>query len=186
MASAQRYVALLRAINVGGHTVTMAQLRALFEELGFANVSTYIASGNVIFESAEAADEALEAQIERHLQQALGYEVTTFVRSVAELAAIAAYAPFPPTDQPVHGLYVSFLKAPLSAVAAERLLALNSDTDEFHVHGREYYWLCRTRLSDSPLFSSTLLPKTVGVPATQRNITTVKKLAAKYGDGGAS
>ena len=60
------------------------------------------------------------------------------------------------------------------------MLALGSDTDAFHMHGRELYWLCRVRLSDSPLFSGTLLPKTIGVPTTMRNITTVRKLAAKF------
>jgi uncharacterized protein (DUF1697 family) len=177
----QRYLAFLRAINVGGHTVKMDQLRALFTELEYANVATYIASGNVIFEAPEMRTEALEDQIERHLRRTLGYEVLTFIRTAGELAAIADYAPFPAADeQGAHGLYVSFLKAPLGDEAQQRLLALCTETDEFHVHGREFYWLCRTRLSDSPLFSSTLLAKTVGVPSTMRNVTTVRKLAAKY------
>jgi uncharacterized protein (DUF1697 family) len=182
LAPQQRYFALLRAINVGGHTVKMDQLRILFSALGFANVATYIASGNVIFEASETNTRTLEAQIERHLQQALGYEVITFIRTTSELATIAQYTPFPPTEQPVHGLYVSFLKAPLDDEVRQKLLALSTETDEFHVHGREFYWLCRIRLSDSPLFSGTLLPKTVGVPTTMRNITTVRKLAAKYSE----
>jgi uncharacterized protein (DUF1697 family) len=176
----QRYFAFLRAINVGGHTVKMEQLRALFSALGFANVTTYIASGNVIFETATTDTQALESQIERQLQDALGYEVLTFIRTAGELAAIADYIPFAPVDQQVHGLYVSFVKAPLSPAVQQKLLALRTATDDFHVHGCEFYWLCRTRLSDSPLFSSTLLGKTMGVPSTMRNSTTVKKLAAKY------
>jgi uncharacterized protein (DUF1697 family) len=176
----QRSIALLRAINVGGHTVKMDQLRALFVALGYTNVATYIASGNVIFETPPTSTAALEAQIERHLRDTLGYEVLTFIRTAEELAAIADYAPFPPTDQPVHGMYVSFLKAPLDDAVQQKLLALNSENDEFHAHGREFYWLCRTRLSDSPLFTGTLLAKTVGVPSTMRNVTTVKKLATKY------
>ena len=180
MAQIQRSIALLRAINVGGHTVKMEQLRTLFEALGYANVTTYIASGNVIFETPETSTQALEAQIERHLRDALGYEVLTFIRTASELAAIANYVPFPPADQAVHGLYVSFLKAPLSDQVQQKLLALRTATDEFHVHGCEFYWLCRTRLSDSPLFSGTFLAKTVGVPSTMRNVTTVRKLAAKY------
>ena len=176
----QRSIALLRAINVGGHTVKMDQLRALFEELGFANVATYIASGNVIFDTPATPTAELEERIERHLRAALGYEVLTFVRTATELAAVAAYAPFPPSDDPIHGLYVSFMKAPLGDQARQGLLALSSDTDVFHAHGREFYWLCRIRLSDSPLFAGTLLAKTVGVPTTMRNATTVRKLAAKY------
>lgn len=61
----------------------------------------------------------------------------------------------------------------------QKLLALGTETDEFHVHGCEFYWLCRTRLSQARLFSGTLLTRTVGVP-TLRSVTTVKKLAAKY------
>lgn len=179
MAQTQRYLAFLRSINVGGHTVKMEQLRALIAELGFANVATFIASGNVIFDAASDDAGALEAQIERQLRQSLGYEVTTFIRTAAELAAIARYAPFPAADG-AHGLYVSFLKAPLADAARRQLLALSSATDEFQAHGREFYWLCHTRLSDSPLFSGTLVAKTVGAPSTMRNITTVKKLAAKY------
>jgi uncharacterized protein (DUF1697 family) len=181
LSSPQRYIAFLRAINVGGHTVKMDQLRALFAALGYSNVATYIASGNVIFEAHDAGAATLEAQIERHLRDALGYEVTTFIRTGGELAAIAGYAPFPAGDQArAHGLYVSFLKAPLGDEAREKLLALRSETDDFHVHGREFYWLARTRLSESPLFSSTLLAKAVAMPSTMRNVTTVRKLAAKY------
>jgi uncharacterized protein (DUF1697 family) len=185
LSPAQRSIAFLRAINVGGHTVKMDRLRTLFSELGFANVATYIASGNVIFEMPKTSTHTLEAQIEQHLQHALGYEVITFVRTVAELAAIAAHTPFPLTSEKIHGQYVAFLKVPLSAETEAKLLALNSETDEFHVHGCELYWLCRIRLSDSPLFSGTLLTKTVGMPMTLRNITTVKKLAAKYTEGAA-
>lgn len=180
MPATQRYCAFLRAINVGGHTVKMDQLRALVEQLGYTNVATYIASGNVMFDAPDDDAPALEAQIERHLHAALGYEVTTFLRTAGELAAVAAYTPFPAETGSVHGLYVSFLKAPLADAVQQRVLALGSDTDAFHMHGRELYWLCRVRLSDSPLFSGTLLPKTVGVPTTMRNITTVRKLAAKF------
>ena len=181
----QRYCALLRAINVGGHTVKMEQLRALFASLGFASVTTYIASGNVIFEAPGEDAGALEDRVERHLRQELGYDVGTFLRTTEELAAIAGYEPFPPQDAPVHGMYVSFFKAPLSGESREKVLALRSETDDFHVHGRELYWLCRTRLSDSPLFSGTLLAKAVGAPSTMRNVTTVRKMAAKYAGPGA-
>ena len=71
-----QYIAFLRAINVGGHIVKMDELRRLFTELGFANVATLIASGNVIFQTDAAGDgRDLEWRIERHLQQALGYDV---------------------------------------------------------------------------------------------------------------
>ena len=92
-----RLIAFLRAINVGGHTVKMDYLRQLFESMGFTGIETFIASGNVIFTSQAADNPAnLERAIESGLRLALGYEVATFIRTEAELAAIAAYSPFEP------------------------------------------------------------------------------------------
>jgi uncharacterized protein (DUF1697 family) len=88
-----RYVAFLRGINVGGHPVKMEQLAAAFESLGFENVSTFIASGNVIFESS-ARPATLEPRIEQHLGGWLGYAVNTFLRTEKEIASIAAHEPF--------------------------------------------------------------------------------------------
>ncbi|NUO79794.1 DUF1697 domain-containing protein, partial [candidate division KSB1 bacterium] len=93
-----QYLAFLRAINVGGHTVKMDQLRRLFEALGFANVETFIASGNVIFTSPSKSTKALEKKIEKHLHESLGYEVATFIRTTAELAVVAQYKPFSATE----------------------------------------------------------------------------------------
>ena len=90
-----RYVAFLRAINVGGRVVKMERLRQLFEELGFAKVETFIASGNVIFESRSQSAPALQKKIESYLHKFLGYEVATFLRTDAELAKIAVYRAFP-------------------------------------------------------------------------------------------
>lgn len=177
-----RYIAFLRAINVGGHTVKMDYLRTLFEALGLANVTTFIASGNVIFEAPTEDVLMLEQQIEPHLRQSLGYEVTTFIRSTAELAVMAAYQPFPTADLAAAGssLYIAFLKAPTSVERQQKLLAFRTEMDDFHFHEREFYGWCRTKMSES-IFSGALLEKTIGMPATMRNITTVKKLAAKIG-----
>jgi len=177
----QRYIAFLRAINVGGHNVKMSQLRELFAAIECANVETFIASGNVIFESPGTNVPALERQIERHLLQSLGYAVATFIRTSAELAAVARYQPFAPAELAAEGnsLYVAFLPAPPAAAAEQKLSTFRTTVDDFHVHEREVYWLRRKKLSEST-FSGALLEKTLGLPATMRNITTVKKLAAKY------
>src|SRR6266850_5206911 len=178
-----KYVAFLRAINVGGHTVKMDQLRDLFKGLGFKNVETFIASGNVIFESPSKSATALEKKIESCLLKALGYEVVTFVRAVSELAGIADYKPFSHSDLNAkeHTLYIGFLITEPSQTAKEKLLSLTTKVDDLHVNGREFYWLCRTKFSESQL-SPALLAKALGMPATLRNLTTVKKLAAKYSE----
>ena len=98
MTTMQRSIAFLRAINVGGHTVKMDDLRTLFATLDFSNVETFIASGNVIFETPKENAATLERRIEQHLQQALGYHVATFIRSASEVAATAHYQPFPPAE----------------------------------------------------------------------------------------
>jgi len=162
-----RYVAFLRAINVGGHVVKMDRLRTLFEELGLAKVETFIASGNVLFDSRAAAT-TLETRIEKHLRAALGYEVATFLRTGAELAAVG--------ERDVN--YVGFLRSEPSASAREKLLALKPPDDDLTVEGREVYWMIRTRISDSPL-NNARLEKALGMPMTMRNMNTVRKLAAK-------
>lgn len=176
-----KYIAFLRAINVGGHTVKMDHLRSLFETMGFAQVETFIASGNVIFDSPNLNSQALESQIEATLHKALGYAVATFIRSTAELAAVANHQPF--ADKALNdkdsGLYVSFTATAPDAAAQQKLLAFTSSIDSFHIHGREVYWLCRIKISEST-FSGKMLEKAIGMPATMRNISTVKKLAAKY------
>lgn len=176
-----KFIAFLRAINVGGHIVKMDHLRKLFESLGFASVETFIASGNVIFESQNTNAHVLEQQIERHLKQSLGYDVATFIRSTSELAAIAKYQPFPASELQAEGnsLYVAFLATSPTSEAQQKLMVFRNEVDDFHVHQREVYWLCRKKISESR-FSGALLEKTIGMPATMRNSTTVKKLAAKY------
>jgi uncharacterized protein (DUF1697 family) len=173
-----RAVALLRAINVGGHTVKMEALRGHFAELGLTGVSTFIASGNVLFEAEPGDMTALEERIEAHLRAALGYEVATFVRSAAEMAAIVAYQPFATDElESAFGLMVAFLKTPPDEAGRERLLAYRRPSDDFAIHGHEVYWLRRTQQSETD-FSGARLERALGSPATVRNISTVRKLVA--------
>lgn len=175
-----KYIALLRAINVGGHNVKMQQLRALFEELGFTGVETFIASGNVIFATVDEDVAVLTERIERHLRQALGYEVATFLRAPGEIAAVARYQPFSEAALALAGaLNVAFLYEPLSEAAQQSLPAFTTEIDEFHTAGRELYWLCRVKQSDST-FSNAKFEKALRIKATFRGINTVRRLAAKY------
>lgn len=177
-----RYVALLRAINVGGHVVKMDVLRKHFSRMGFTNVETFIASGNVIFDAKDDEPAALEERIAYELENSLGYTVATFLRTPAELASIVRHQPFEPgvIDPDQHALYIGFLPRKPAADVARRVVALRTPVDEFHVHKRELYWGCRTRFSDSAV-SGGLLERTIAMPMTVRNVTTVRKLAAKLG-----
>ena len=176
-----RYIAFLRAINVGGHTVTMDRLRALFTSLGFTRVETFIASGNVIFDAPSRSPTKLERNIEQHLQLALGYEVRTFLRTPAEVATADARTPFGPAAALKAGaaLSIGFLKAPLAAGVLQKVLALRTEIDDFHVSARELYWLRHRTLGESKI-TGAQLEKALGGPTTLRNVTTVRKLRAKY------
>ncbi len=79
-----KYIAFLRGINIGGHNIKMERLRELFSQLGFADVRSYIQTGNIFFETTETDRAALARKIELHLFAALGYEVPTFLRTVRE------------------------------------------------------------------------------------------------------
>jgi uncharacterized protein (DUF1697 family) len=173
--------AFLRAINVGGHTVTMADLRAHFAGIGFRDVETFIASGNVIFTARAGQIAAHERKIEAHLKKSLGYDVATFIRTAPELIALAGYRAFPETTIRSAGAYcVGFLGRPLDAAAERSLGTLATEIDEFHVHGREVYWLCRKRQHESK-FSNVRFEKTTGAKITFRNANTVARLAALAG-----
>jgi uncharacterized protein (DUF1697 family) len=168
-------VAFLRAVNVGGRTVTMERLRAVFEGLGFTDVATVIASGNVVFRArGEAA--ALERRIERALHDALGFEVTTFLRTADELAAMVADAPFSASEGMT--LMVGFLKADPDAATAARVLSLCTPDDEFRIVGREVWWRRRGGIGGTKLGAGGL-EKALGAPMTMRNITTVRRLAER-------
>jgi uncharacterized protein (DUF1697 family) len=178
----QHYIALLRGINVGGHRVQMADLRARFSELGFTNVETFIASGNVIFETAVSDPAELQAQIERHLHQSLGYAVPTFLRSPRELATVAAARPFADSllDTGAATLSIMFTDVVLAPDLHDQLRPFETAKDAFHVAGREIFWLCRGKTTESLVDWSGLGNVVPLPPMTVRNATTVRKLAAKY------
>lgn len=172
--------AFLRAINVGGHVVTMAALRKHFEALGLTDVETFIASGNVIFTTPARVPTTLPRRIETRLHRALGYEVHTFLRSETEVAAIVRYRPFPSGEiEAARAFSVGLLAAPLTADMRKATMALRTDIDDFHLHGREIYWLCRKGQSESN-FNNNRFEKAIQGRATFRSMTTMTRLVARY------
>jgi uncharacterized protein (DUF1697 family) len=179
-----RYAAFLRAINVGGRVVTMDALRRLLEAEGMCRVQTIVASGNVVFETAASDAARLERRLEQALEQALGYRVATFVRTPAELSAVVKRQPF--TEAALRGttLYVGFLKQKPGAAERRALLALASELNAFELAGRELYWLSRGPFAGRGMrrFDGATLEKTLGMAATLRNVSTVRKTEAKCYD----
>ena len=176
------YVAFLRGINLGYRRIKMAKLRQLFEELKFADVATFIASGNVLFSSPARDGHKLAAQIEAHLAKSLGYKVDTFVRTRVEVAAVAAFRPFSAADlaHPDNTIHAGFWREAPSADQARGLVACGTPVDEFCVSGREFYWLCRIRTPESKVWASPAM-KALNLPSTSmRNLTSLRKLVALF------
>ena len=177
--NAVRYVAFLRGINLGKRRVRISRLRSLFEELGFSDVATFIASGNVIFSAIETSILRLEAAIAQGLQAALDYEVDTFVRTLTRVAAIAGSTPFV-KQRAGENIYVTFLHEALNARTASALGGIRSEHDRFAVEKLEYFWACSIRSSDSRIWASPEI-RSLSLPAgTMRNMTSIRKLVAAH------
>lgn len=177
-----RYMAFLRGINLGRRRLPMSRLKALFEGLGFDRVETFIASGNVVFSSKASDTSQLESRIARHLEASLGYEVDTFVRTAEEVAGIGRAKVFPEDGLEGITIHVGVFQQKLAPEVARRLAAVRTNEDEFRVIGREYYWLCRIRMSESKVWT---LPeiKALRLPtSTMRNMSSIRKLIAKHID----
>jgi len=176
-----RYVAFLRGMNLGGRRIKNEGLRRHFEEMGFAKVATFRASGNVIFATVEReAEGKLARRIEAELGEGLGYEVPVFLRSVEEVAAIAAREPFDPkaVAKSKGKLQVSLLQRRPSAAAKRKALALATDEDLLAIEGRELYWLPSGGISESDL-DLKAIDAALG-PGTMRTMGTIEQIAAKY------
>ncbi|MDQ2630805.1 MAG: DUF1697 domain-containing protein [Actinomycetota bacterium] len=176
-----RYVAFLRGMNLGGRRIKNEELRRHFEEIGFEEVATFRASGNVIFATARREAEGKLAQrVEDELGERLGYEVPVFLRSVAEVAAIAAREPFDAgaVEKSKGKLQVSFLQKKPSAAAKKKALAAATEEDLLAIEGRELYWLPSGGISESELDWKPI--DAVLGPGTIRTMGTVEQIAAKY------
>ena len=171
-----KYVAFLRAVNVGGRQVKMDVLKELFAGAGFKNVKTYIQSGNVIFESGIKDVAAIEAKIEKQLLKNLGFEVPACVRSFEEMNVIVRNNPFPGVvpDKDLQ-IYVSFLQTHPGETASAVLETMQSEIETYHINGKEVYVLVNKKTGVPP-FSNVNLEKKLKIVATTRNLATVQKV----------
>ena len=157
----------------------MEFLRQVFKSLHFSDVATFIGSGNVVFKTTAKNANVLERKIERVLRHALGYEVAAFVRTDTELAQIVNCRQFRQSEADGRDFNIIFLADAVDAGLGCKLMALNTDADEFSVRGREIYWLRRKKRSGVGFFSVPL-EKTLGVPFTIRSGKTIKKIALRF------
>lgn len=177
----ERYAAFLRGMNLGNRRIKNPELKAEFERLGFAEVATFRASGNVVFDVAGRESRArLTERIEAGLLEGLGYDVPVYLRSAAEVVAISAQEPFSAKEvSAAKGkLQVTMLRGKPSAAARKQALALSNEADRLAIEGSELFWLPSGGISESDL-DLKAIEAALG-PGTQRTMGTVEQIAAKY------
>ena len=138
----RRYVAFLRGMNLGRRRITNDDLCDAFRTLGFDNVSAFLASGNVILDTSMRSVAKLTSHIETGLRDALGYEVPTFVRSAADVEAIAAMDPFGATVTTDGGkLQVALLRSTPTEASRRVAHRVATKQDQLAVDDQQMYWL---------------------------------------------
>jgi uncharacterized protein (DUF1697 family) len=169
MARSVRHVAFLGGINVGGHRVTMDRLRTEVAALGYDEVTTFIASGNVCFSAPARADH--DHLISAGLAAALGWPVPTFVRTAAQVVAAVDVRPFGSIPDGHTHMVVFCHSEPDHTIES-----LSTDHEQFQVHGNDVHWHLAGGLMSSAL-TLPRLAKALGQPCTTRNMNSLAKLA---------
>ncbi len=182
-----RYVALLRGINVGpSKRIPMADLKRLFEELRFARVSTFLQSGNVLFD-ADRPEDSLLPELERAIADRFGFAVPVLLRTAEEFRQAVASCPFPPeeiaaAESAAEGdsYYVAFLRTPPTPTDLARLASAAAvDGDRFQAGNRELHLLFRHTFRTSKLAAQL---DRLSSPATTRNGSSAARIAALFDD----
>lgn len=173
----EQRVALLRGINLGPHKrVAMPALRALLADAGFADVRTYVQSGNVVLAS-DANPESLERELEQLMADRLGFEVDVVVRTEKDLARVVQENPLAKVAVEPKRYQVTFLADELEPGRVEQLASLAAASERFVANGRELYAWHPDGVARSKLWAK-LGSTGLGVKATSRNWTTVTTLLA--------
>jgi uncharacterized protein (DUF1697 family) len=170
-----RYVAFLRAVNVGRRRVAMATAREVLCDVGLREVSSYVNSGNLLF-TATGAAASHEKAIRSALEKQFGFELTTFVRTAAQVRALVDERPF----GKIASDHTHFALLPLTRLTAREtraVEAMSNDRDEVLVRGRDVHWLIRAKSTETTLGPKQWLDALPDNPTTARNMTMVTKLA---------
>jgi uncharacterized protein (DUF1697 family) len=172
-----RMVALLRAVNVGGRKLPMADFRQQVAGLGWENVATYIQSGNIVFDAACSPPEA-EAAIEALIREHYGYEAPAIVRTRAAWAHYPAGNPFPEVARETPGLLLMLLAKQTPKADAAALIEARATMGERARHTGDAIWIHFPEGSGKSKLTTALLDKAIGSTATSRNYRTVCTLKA--------
>jgi uncharacterized protein (DUF1697 family) len=172
-----RYVAFLRAVNVGHRTVAMATAREVLTALGYDAVTSYVNSGNLVF-TATGKAAGHEQAIRSALEEEYGFEITTFVRTAAQVTALATDKPFGAIAAG-HTHFALLPLTPLTAAEQAAVAELSNDHDEVVVVGRDVHWLIRSKSTETTLGPKAWKQALPDNPTTARNTTMLAKLSKK-------
>lgn len=174
-----KYISILRGINVGGHKkVKMADLKSLYETQGFESVTTYIQSGNVIFESTKNLNKtSARDSIEKAIEEKYGFHVPVDIRTNKELEQVVENCPFEEalSEENSAKVLVTFLQSTPSKQNQNLLLKLVKPPEKLTIQGEEVYLYCPNGYGKSKL-TNTFIENKLDSSATTRNWKSVKKL----------
>jgi uncharacterized protein (DUF1697 family) len=173
------YIALLRAINVGGHRkIKMEDLRKMFDSMGFENVKTYIQSGNVVFSSPETDSAEVAGVIESAILNHFGHVVDVIIRTPEHFKSLTENNPFRNEMAPPFMLYVTFFKNSLSKDIQQKFISISSKMEKYKFTNGELFSLINKKSGQKELFSNNYVEKIAGVSGTTRNWNSVIKITA--------
>lgn len=171
------YISLLRGINVSGQKkIKMKDLKTLYETLGFENVTTYIQSGNVLFQSSEKDVPAFKQDIEKRIEKGYGYPVKVLIKTKDDIKKIIEHNQFlknKKTD--ISKLYVTFLFETPAEPPLDDINNAKKDSEQYEVAGNEIYLFLPEGYGRAKL-NNNFLERKLNVDATTRNWKTVNKL----------
>jgi uncharacterized protein (DUF1697 family) len=166
------YISILRGINVSGQKkIKMADLKVLYEELGFKNVLTYIQSGNVVFEFQESAPKILEQLIFDKIKNHYGFEVPNLILTPNEIEEAIKTNPF----KNIEKMYFTFLEGTPTKENIEKLYTYNFEEEYYELIGKVIYFHCPNGAGRAKM-SNNFFESKLKIMATSRNLNTTKKL----------
>lgn len=169
------HIALLRGINVGGHRpLKMTRLQEMFAAMGFENISTYIQSGNVIFDAPSQKEQSLSAQISDQIAVTFDYNIPVIVYRAHELKAILKKFPF--AEREGWKSYITFLASQPPKNHIAKLEALSNDIEHFKGGERAVYIQVNEQTDKKARFSNRFIQQQLDTSATNRNLKSVRKL----------
>jgi uncharacterized protein (DUF1697 family) len=174
------YVVLLRAVNVGGRQLRMAQAREVLSDNGFGDVESHIQTGNFLLRSARRSDVAVEDEVARVLSDHAGFPIVAIARKPTELTSLVKAVDGIPAPEGGRARYVTFLAKAPTASAARDLEAWDVAGERAHVIGKDVLVDFAVSYHEAKL-TGARIEKVLGVEGTARNMTVVRQLAEKWG-----